>query len=114
MLDGLSDVSLSSEEDSVGSGWGSEGKLVKSQSLSTGSSDSLSGRGGEFKGSDRELWDLGKSLVVKNGSDDNNSLGVVWVGSSGLLDNSGKGDWGSVDLQSEHNTSKQAMVSPCS
>ena len=98
MGNGLSDVSLSSEEDSVGSGRGSEGELVEGESLTAGSDDSLTGRGGEFESGDGELRDLGESLVVEDGSDDDDSLGVVRVGSSGLLDNSGEGDRGSVDL----------------
>jgi len=107
VLDGLSDVPLSSEEDGVGSGRGSDGELVEGQGLTAGGNNSLSGRGGEFEGGDRELGDLGKSLVVEDGADNDNGLRVVRVGASGLLDNSGEGDGGSVDLPSAPCTSSE-------
>lgn len=99
VLDGLSVVPLSSEEDGVGSSGGSEGELVEGEGLTTGSDDPLSGRGGEFQSGNGNFGELWESLVVEDGSDNDNDLRVVWVRVLGLFDNSGEGDRGSVDLQ---------------
>lgn len=99
VLDGLSVVPLSSEEDGVGSSGGSEGELVEGEGLTTGSDDPLSGRGGEFQSGDGDFGELWESLVVEDRSDNNNDLRVVRVRVLGLFDNSGEGDRGSVDLQ---------------
>ena len=98
VLDGLTDVPLSSEEDSVGSGRGTERELVEGDGLTAGSDNSLTSRGGEFESGDGEFGDLRETLVVENGADGDDGLGVVRVGSSGLLDDAGDGDRGSVDL----------------
>lgn len=98
MLDGLTDVPLSSKEDSVGTGRGTERELVEGDSLTAGSDNALTGRGREFESGDGEFGDLWETLVVENGTDSNDGLGVVRVGSTGLLDDAGDGDRGSVDL----------------
>jgi hypothetical protein len=99
VLDGLSVVPLSSEEDGVGSSGRSEGELVEGEGLTTCSDDPLSGRGGEFQSGDGDFGELWESLVVEDRSDHDNDLRVVWVRVLGLFDNSGEGDRGSVDLQ---------------
>lgn len=99
MLDGLPNVPLTPEENSVGTGRGSESESVESDSLTTGGGDSLSGRVGESESGDRELGALGQSLVVEDGTDGNDGLVTGWVGVLGLLDDSGEGERGSVDLQ---------------
>lgn len=98
MLDGLSDVALSSEEDSVGAGGGSEGELVEGEALAALGDNALSGRVGESQSSDRQLRQLRQTLVVEDRADADNGLRVVGVGVLGLLDNSREGDRGSVDL----------------
>ena len=99
MLDGLPNVPLTPEENSVGTGRSSESEGVESDGLTTGGGDSLSGRVGESESGDRELGALGQSLVVEDGTDGNDSLVTGWVGVLGLLDDSGEGERGSVDLQ---------------
>lgn len=99
MLDGLPNVPLTPEENSVGTGRSSESESVESDSLTTGGGDSLSGRVGESESGDRELGALGQSLVVEDGTDGNDGLVTGWVGVLGLLDDSGEGERGSVDLQ---------------
>jgi hypothetical protein len=98
VLDGLTNVPLSSEEDSVRTGRGTERELVEGDSLTAGSDNSLTSRGREFESGNGEFGDLWETLVVENGTDSDDGLGVVRVGSTGLLDNSGDGDRGSVDL----------------
>jgi len=99
VLDGLPNVPLTPEENSVGTGRSSESESVESNSLTTGGGDSLSGRVGESESGDRELGALGQSLVVEDGTDGNDGLVTGWVGVLGLLDDSGEGERGSVDLQ---------------
>ena len=99
MLDGLPNVPLTPEENSVGTGRSSESEGVESNSLTTGGGDSLSGRVGESESGDRELGALGQSFVVEDGTDGNDGLVTGWVGVLGLLDDSGEGERGSVDLQ---------------
>lgn len=96
--DGLTDVTLTTEQDRVGAGRGTDGELVEGQSLTAGSDDTLTGRGGESESGDRELGDLGETLVIENGTDNDDSLRVVGVGALGLFDDTRDGDGGTVDL----------------
>ena len=79
VFDGLSRVPLAAEKDRVGPGRSTKGELVKSETLSTSSDDSLTSRSGEFESGNREFGNLGKTLVVENGTDGDNGPGVVWV-----------------------------------
>lgn len=98
VLDGLPDVPLAPQQNSVGSGRSSESEGVESNGLTTGSGDSLSGSVGESECGNGEFGDFGQSLVVENGTDGNDGFGVVGVGVLGLLDDSGERDRGSVNL----------------
>lgn len=98
MLDGLTDVPLTSEEDGVRTSRGTESELVEGQSLTTGSGDPLSGGCGESESGDSELGDNGETLVIEDRADNDDSLGSVLVRVGGLLDNSGEGNRGSVNL----------------
>jgi hypothetical protein len=101
VLDGLTDVPLAAEKDSVASGRGTERELIQGQSLTAGSGDALAGRGGESESGDRELGDDGETLVVEDRADNDDGLGVVGVGAVSLLDDSGEGDRRAVDLWSQ-------------
>jgi len=48
MLDSLSSVLWSTEEEGVGSGWGSQCELIESEGLTTGSENSGAGSSGEL------------------------------------------------------------------
>jgi len=103
MLDGLTRVLRSSEENSVGTGWGSHGELVESESLTAGSDDASTGGGGETEGSDGKLWWSGQeTVVVGDGANDDKGLsyGLGLLVADELVD-SGKGDWWAVDLGHE-------------
>jgi len=99
-LDSLSGVLWSAEEDGVGSGWGSESELVEGEGLTTGSENSGTGSGGELQGGNGELWDGKSTVVVSDGTDNDNGLAMVgwgvWVG--GVSDDSRERDWWAVDL----------------
>lgn len=121
MLDGLPDVPLTPQQDSVGSSRSSESEGVEGDGLTTGSGDSLSGGVGESEGGDGEFGNNGQSLVIEDGTDSDDSLGVVGVRVLGLLDNSGEREGGSVDLKhgrqqrfSAKGLRVQRDCSPCS
>lgn len=98
VLNSLPNVPLTPEKDSVGTSRGTESKLVKSEGLTTSGSDALPGSGRESKSGDGELGNLGETLVVENGANDDNGLGVVGVRVLGLLNDSRERNGGSVDL----------------
>lgn len=98
MLNGLPNVPLTPEENSVGTSRSSESKSVEGDSLTTSCGDSCSGSVGESESGNRELGDFGQSLVVEDGTYSDDGLVTGRVRVLGLLDNSGEGDGGSVDL----------------
>lgn len=84
VLDGLSGVLWSSQQNNVAASWGSHGQLVESQALTAGLLDSGTGSGGESQSSDGQLGDDVHSVVVGDCADDCDGLALV-----GLL-----GGWG--------------------
>lgn len=99
VLDGLPDVPLAPQQNSVGSGRSSESEGVEGDGLTTGGGDSLSCGVGESEGGDGEFGDNGQSLVIEDGTDSDDGLGVVRVRVLGLLDDSGERERRSVDLR---------------
>lgn len=95
VLDSLSGVLWASEEEGVGSGWGTESQLIKGQGLTTGSQNASTGSGCETKSSHGELRDGQQTVVVGDCADDNDGLVVGLLG--GVANNAGDGDRGSVD-----------------
>jgi hypothetical protein len=67
-------VSLTAEQHSVGTSWGTKGELVEGKCLSTSLQDTLLGTLGKAKGSNRELGDLQQADVICNGADLNNDF----------------------------------------
>lgn len=96
--DGLTDVALATEEDSVGAGRGTNGELVEGQSLTAGSDNALTDRARESESGDGDLGDLGETLVVEDRADNDDNLGTVLVGVLGLLDDTRDRERGAVDL----------------
>jgi hypothetical protein len=68
MLDGLTGILGSTEEEGVGSSGEAGGDLVNGQSLTTGLLDARAGRGGEAEGGDGELGELEKTDIVSDGA----------------------------------------------
>jgi hypothetical protein len=110
VLDGLPNVPLTPEENSVGTGRSSESKSVEGDSLTTSGSDSCSGSVGESESGNGKLGDFGQSLVVENGTDSDDGLVTGRVGVLGLLDNSGEGDGGSVDLNVSDSLRRETWI----
>lgn len=97
VLDGLTGVLWSTEEKSVASGWSTESKLVEGQALTTGGNNASTGSGGEAEGSNAELWDGQKTVVVGDGTDDDHGLVVGLLRDVGC--NAGEGDRWAVDAR---------------
>lgn len=77
MLDGLTRVLWSTQQDSVGTSWGSESKLVQGQNLTTSLLNSGSGGRGESQSGNGHLWDLEQTVVIGDSADNNNGLSGV-------------------------------------
>lgn len=76
VLNSLTRVLWSSEEEGVASGWCSQGQLIQSKDLSTSGQDTSASSGGEAESSNAELWDGQKTVVIGNSSNDNDGLVV--------------------------------------
>jgi len=76
MLDSLSGILWSTEEKSVASGWGTLSQLIQSQDLTTSCKDASTGSSGEAESSNTELWDGQETVVISDGTNDDNSLVV--------------------------------------
>ena len=88
VLDGLTRVLRTTEEDGVGTGGEAGGDLVDGEDLTTGLLDAGTSRRSEAEGSDGELGELQQAVVVGDGANDDNGLALVLlarvlVGSSG-------------------------------
>ena len=94
MLDSLSGVLWSSEENGVASSWGSESQLIQGQGPTTGGKNAGTGGSSEAESSNADLWDGQKTVVISDGSDDDNGSLLLLVG---LGCDSGDGNGRSVD-----------------
>ena len=102
VLHGLTGVLGSTEEQSVGTGRGAESKLVESQSLTTGLLNASAGSSGETEGSNRQLGDGQKAVVVGDGADNDDSLALLCLTDVG--NSARKGNRGAVDSRHEETT----------
>jgi len=117
VLNGLTGVFGSPQQDSVGASWGPQGELVESDSLTTGSNNSGTGGCGEPQCRNGELGD-GQGTVIVCDSPDNND-GLVELGGllmGDILEDPGDGDWWAVDLghekAAEYNLVEVGVSSP--
>ena len=95
VLDGLTGVLGSSEEQGVASGRGSESQLVQGQDLSSSSLDAGPSSSSEAEGRNTELGNGQEAVVISDSPDDHNGLVVGLLGCVG--DNARNGDRWSVD-----------------
>lgn len=99
VLNSLSGVLGSSEEEGVASGRSSQGQLIQSQCLSTCSEDTRTSRRSESKGGNTELGNSQEAVVIGDCTNNDNGLVVGLLG--GVRNNSGDRDWRSVDTGHE-------------
>lgn len=95
MLDSLSGVLGTSEQEGVASSRSSQSQLVESQDLSTSSNDARTSGGSEAEGRNAELGYLQETVVVGYGADNHDGLVVRLLGRVGH--DTGDGDGRSVD-----------------
>lgn len=104
VLDGLTGVLRSADEDRVLSGRGALGELVERKALTASSDNARAGSLGETEGGDAELGKLDHAVVVRDRANDDDSLGgraailddAALV--AGKVDNARDRDWRAVDL----------------
>lgn len=77
VLDGLSGVLWSSQQNNIATSRGSHGKLIKCQAFTTGLLNSSSSSRCESESSDGELWNDLESVIVCDGADDCDSLALI-------------------------------------
>lgn len=106
VLDRLSSVLGSPNEKGVASSRRSQRKLVKSQSLASGCLDPGASGGRKPQSSNGELGDREKTVVISDGTNNDDGLvivvGRVWV--STVLNDAGDRDRGPVNLGHEKTT----------
>lgn len=107
VLDSLTGVLGATEDQGVASSGGTESKLVQGDSLTTSSEDAGTGGGGESQGSDGHLGALEQTVVIGDGTDNNDGSLLTLLVDVG--DNAGQGDGRSVDLGCKQ-TSKNNLV----
>ena len=115
VLDSLTGVLGATEDQGVASGGSTESKLVQSDGLTASSDNAGTGGGGESQSSDGHLGALEQTVVIGDGTDnDDGSLLTLLVD---VGDNSGQGDGRSVDLgrkqTSENNLVERGIGSAC-
>lgn len=99
VLHGLTGVLGATEEQGVGTGRGTQSKLVQGEGLTTGLLNTGTGSGGEAQSSDGELGDVQEAVVISDGTDHNNGLALLRLVDVG--GDAGKRDRGTVDARHE-------------
>ncbi len=99
MLDSLAVVPFPPQKDDVRAGRSTNSELIESEAFTTRCDDALTSGSRESESSDGELGDLRETLVVKDGTDSDNGLGVLGVGVAGFFDDSRDGDRRAIDLR---------------
>lgn len=97
VLNGLTGVLLSTEEDTVGTSGAALGELVKSQALTTSLDNTGTGSLGETEGSNLHLGNLNETLIISDGTDDDGDA-VLLGGDGQVLGHGAQGHGGTVDL----------------
>jgi hypothetical protein len=98
--DSLSGVSWTSDEQSVLTQWGAGSQLVQSDSLTTSLDNLSTGTSGESQSGDCGLWELEDTVVIGDGTNNNNGLLSSTLLGQGTGDSRNR-DWWSVDLRKE-------------
>jgi hypothetical protein len=98
VLDGLTGVLGATEQQGVAASGGTQSELVEGQGLTTSGDNAGTGGGGEAQSSDAQLGDLEETVVVGDGTNNDNGLAL---GTLGLADNAGDRDGGAVDARHE-------------
>lgn len=98
VLDSLTCVLRSTEEEGVTAGGGLERELVKGHGLAASGLDAGAGGGGEAEGRDVDLGDLEEAVVVGNGPDNDHGALLIILD---VVRDAREGDRGAVDAGHE-------------
>jgi len=99
VLDGLSGVLWSSQQESVASSRSTQSQLIQGQGLTTGGNDAGTGGSGEAESGNAELGNGQKTVVISDGTNDDDGLVVGFL--RGVGDNTREGDGRAVDARHE-------------
>lgn len=80
VLDSLTGVLGTTEEQNVGAGWRAEGELVECEAFTAGLLDASTSSGSEAKGADAELGELEETVVIGDCADDCADLALLSLG----------------------------------
>lgn len=96
VLDSLTGVLGSTQDQSVAAGRGTQSKLIQGDGLTTGLDDASTSSGGETQSSDSDLGEGQEAVVIGDGSDnDDDALLALLVD---VADDTGQRNGGAVDL----------------
>jgi hypothetical protein len=98
--DSLSGVSWTSDKQSVLTQWGAGSQLVQSDSLTTSLDNLSTGTSSKSQSSNGGLWELEDTVIIGDGTDNNNGLLSSTFLGQGTGDSRNR-DWWSVDLRKE-------------
>jgi hypothetical protein len=84
VLDSFAGVLGATEQESVASSGSTESQLVQGDGLTTGSNDAGTGGGGEPKGGNGNLGDLEQTVIIRDGTDNDDSLALLASGDLAL------------------------------
>lgn len=107
VLNSLTGVLGATEEQGVGTGRGTQSKLVQGEGLTTGLLDTGTSGSGEAQGSNGQLGDVQETVVVGDGADDNDGLALLGLGDVGS--DARERDGGTVDARHEE-TAENSLV----
>jgi len=112
VLDSLTGVLGTPEEESVGSSGEAGSDLVDGEGLAASLKNACAGRGSEAESSDGELGELEETVVVRDGSDNDDGLALVCFGgplAGRSRNDAGQADGRAVDL-GHHEASQDRLV----
>ena len=112
VLDGLTGVLGTAEEDGVGTSGGTHGELINGEALTTGGQDAGTSGCGEAKGGNGQLGDGQETVVVGDGSNNDDGLALDLLGSvlvGGGANNAGDGHRRAIDL-AHHQAAEDDLV----
>ena len=93
VLDGLTGVLGATEKEGVGTGGLLEGKLIQGDGLAASGLKTAAGSGGEAQSRNGDLGDLQQTVVIGDGTDDDNGALLLL---SGVGYDAGQGHGGAV------------------
>jgi hypothetical protein len=96
VLESLTGVLGSTEQEGVASSGSTQSQLIQSQALTASGNDASTSGGGESHGSDCDLGDLEQTVVISDGTDNDNNLILLVIADDLALD-AGEGNGRSVD-----------------